>query len=111
MKHVIAGFALALAMVGLGCGNSNNVGLKPGINGCTSFTNAAAPATINFGGNFGNAYDQPCLAVSVNQQVTFSGAFSSHPLRPGLAPSQAGGPDAGTLPNPIPSTSSGNTLQ
>ncbi|HKD42908.1 MAG TPA: plastocyanin/azurin family copper-binding protein [Myxococcaceae bacterium] len=114
MKHVISGFALAVALVGLGCGSSNNVGLKPGINGCTSFTDATAPGAsrvINFGGNFGNVYDQPCLAVSATQQVTFSGAFSSHPLRPGLAPSQAGGPDAGTIPNPIPSTSSGNTLQ
>ena len=111
MKHVIAGFALALAMVGLGCGSSNNVGLKPGINGCTSFTNATAPATINFGGNLGNVYDQPCIAISANQQVTFSGSFSAHPLRPGLAPSQSGGPDAGSPNNPILSTSTGTSAR
>ena len=111
MKHVIAGFALALAMVGLGCGSSNNVGLKPGINGCTSFTNATAQATINFGGNLGNVYDQPCIAISANQQVTFSGSFSAHPLRPGLAPSQSGGPDAGSPNNPIQGISSGTSAQ
>src|SRR5215475_10106744 len=111
MKHVISGFALAVALVGLGCGSSNNVGLKPGINGCTSFNSVTAPATINFGGNFGNVYDQPCIAVSANQQVTFSGPFSAHPLRPGLAPSQSGGPDAGSPNNPIQSISSGNSAQ
>src|SRR6516164_6734984 len=110
MKHVIAGFALALAMVGLGCGSSNNVGLKPGINGCTSFTNATAPATINFGGNLGNVYDQPCIAISANQMVTFNGSFDAHPLRPGLAPSQSGGPDAGSPNNPIQATSSGTSV-
>ena len=111
MKHVIAGFALALAMVGLGCGSSNNVGLKPGINGCTSFTNATAPATINFGGNLGNVYDQPCIAISANQMVTFNGSFDAHPLRPGLAPSQSGGPDAGSPNNPIQGISSGTSAQ
>ena len=111
MKHVISGFALAVALVGLGCGSSNNVGLKPGINGCTSFNSVTAPATINFGGNFGNAYDRPCIAISANDRVTFSGSFSIHPLRPGLAPSQSGGPDAGSPNNPILSTSNGTSAQ
>jgi plastocyanin len=107
---------LALAMIGMvalwtACGSSGGTNLLPGINGCTSFTDATAPGasrTINFGGNFGNTYDQKCLAVAVNQQVTWTGSFSLHPLRPGLAPSQSGGPDAGSPNNPILATTSGN---
>ncbi len=106
---------LALAMIGMialcaACGSSGGSPLLPGINGCTSFTDAQSTSrTINFGGNLGNTYDQKCLLVAANQTVTWTGSFSSHPLRPGLAPSQSGGPDAGSPNNPIPSTTSGNS--
>ncbi len=108
---------LALAMIGMialcaACGSSGGSPLLPGINGCTSFTDATAQSTsrtINFGGNLGNVYDQKCLLVAAGQQVTWTGSFSVHPLRPGLAPSQSGGPDAGSPNSPIQSTTSGNS--
>ncbi len=81
-----------VALSGVECGsNSGGSSLLPGINGCTTFTNAtmtSASRTITFGGSFGNAYDQKCLAVAAGQSVTWNGSFSAHPLQPGLAPSQ-----------------------
>ncbi len=115
MKQLLLGLALAMVMaVWLGCGSNGSTSLQPGINGCTSFTDATAPGAsraINFGGSLGNVYDQKCLAISANQQVMFNGAFSSHPLRAGLAPSQSGGPDAGSPNTPIQSTSNGTSAQ
>ncbi len=116
MKQLLLGLTLTVVVaVGLACsGGGGGIGLQPGINGCTSFTDATAASasrTINFGGSRGNTYDQKCLAIAVGQQVTWTGSFADHPLRPGLAPSQAGGPDAGSPNNPIQSTSSGSSSQ
>jgi plastocyanin len=47
------------------------------------------------------AYSTPCIRVSAGTAVSWSGNFSAHPL---VAFSSLG-----TLPNPIPSTSSGTT--
>src|SRR5262249_55028965 len=114
MKHLSFGLASSVVISLLvACGSSNNsVGLQPGINGCTAFTDATAPGasrTIRFGDSLGNAYDQnqKCLAISAGQSVTFSGSFMAHPLRPGLAPSQRGGPDAGSPNNPISNQDNG----
>jgi plastocyanin len=112
MKQLISGFTIAFALAVLsGCGGgSSSTGPQPGTNGCTSFTDATAAGAsrvINFGGNLGNTYDQKCLAIAVNQQVTFSGSFTTHPLSPGLAPSRPGGTDSQN--NPIRSTSSGSS--
>jgi plastocyanin len=97
----------------VGCGSSGGSSLLPGINGCTSssFTSAsdAGTATINFGGGLGNNYNPKCLAVAHGRPVTWMGDFGVHPLRQGLAPSQQGGPDAGSPNSPIQSTSSGST--
>jgi plastocyanin len=114
VKQLVSGLTIALALVvssGCGGGSSGSTGLQPGTNGCTSFTDATAPGAsrvINFGGNLGNAYDPKCLAIAANQQVTFNGSFTTHPLRPGLAPSQSGG-TPGSPNNPIQSTSSGSS--
>ena len=100
------------AAIGCGSSNSGTVGLQAGINGCTSFPDMTGPGsmrTVNFGGNLGNTYAPPCMGIAVNQSVTFSGAFNLHPLMPGLAPSQQGGPDAGSPNNPIQATNSGNS--
>jgi plastocyanin len=114
MRQLRVGYSIiVVALLGVGCGSSGGGNLLPGINGCTSFTNATmagASRLITFGGSLGNAYDQKCLAVAAGQSVTWSGTFSAHPLQPGLAPSQQGGPDAGSPNNPIQMTNSGNTL-
>ncbi len=111
MRLIILGCSIIVgALTGIGCGSSS---LLPGINGCTTFTNAtmtSASRTINFGGSLGNAYDQKCLAVAAGQSVIWSGDFSAHPLQPGLAPSQQAGADAGSPNNPIQSTNSGNSV-
>jgi plastocyanin len=114
MKHLSLGLASSVVIsLFVACGSSNNgVGLQPGINGCTAFTDATAfgaSRTIRFGDSLGNAYDQKCLAISAGQSVTFSGSFQAHPLRPGLAPSQRGGPDAGSPNNPISNQDNGST--
>src|SRR5713101_4360284 len=114
MKQLLLGLALTVVVaVWVACGSSSGgIGLQPGINGCTSFTDATAQSasrTINFGGSRGNVYDPKCLAIAATQQVTLTGSFADHPLRPGLAPSQAGGPDAGSPNNPIQSTTSGSS--
>ena len=116
MKQLVSGFTIAVALVvssGCGGGSSGGSGLQPGTNGCTTFTDATAPSAsrvINFGGSLNNAYDPKCLAIATNQQVTFSGSFTIHPLRPGLAPSQSGG-TPGSSNNPIQSISSGSSAQ
>lgn len=116
MKQLVSGLTVGVALVvlsGCGGGSSGTTGPQPGTNGCTNFTDATAPGAsrvINFGGNLGNVYDQKCLAIAANQQVTFNGSFTLHPLRPGLAPSQSGG-TPGSPNNPIQSTSSGSSAQ
>ncbi len=115
MRQLTLGCSIiVVALTGVGCGSSGGgSSVLPGINGCTTFTNATATSasrTINFGGSFGNAYDQKCLAVAPGQSVTWSGSFSAHPLQPGLAPSQQGGADAGSPNNPIQGTNSGGSV-
>jgi len=58
--------------------------------------------TINFGGTVGLAYDPPCIKIKTGTPVTFTGAFTSHPL--------AGG-NAGTVDaaSPIQKTLTGST--
>ena len=99
----------------IGCGSSSpgTIGLQPGINGCTNFPDMSGPGemrNINFGGNLGNIYAPPCMGIGIGQSVRFIGSFDAHPLRPGLAPSQQGGPDAGSPNNPIQATSSGTSV-
>ncbi len=111
MKQLLLGLAITVVLaIWIGCGSSGNTNVQPGINGCTSFTDASATSasrTINFGASLGNSYAPKCLAIAAGQSVTLNGSFSAHPLRPGLAPSQAGGGDPGSPNNPIQSTNSG----
>src|SRR5262249_12973329 len=99
MKRAVGQLSIIIGMfAALGCGSSNSgsIGLQAGINGCTSFPDMSGPSSmrmVNFGGNLGNAYAPQCMGIAVGQQVTFNGAFNAHPLVPGLAPSQQGGPD------------------
>src|SRR5262249_18955759 len=111
-RPVLALLSIIAMFAAIGCGSSSSgtIGLQPGINGCTNFPDMSGPGvmrTVSFGGN--NTYVPQCVGIAVNQLVTFNGSFSDHPLRPGLAPSQQGGPDAGSPNNPIQPTSSGNT--
>ena len=64
-------------------------------------------------GNTGNrtvtftnfTYTPACITIAVGQTVTFSGTFTSHPLRPGVgANATAGSPN-----NPIVATATGAT--
>lgn len=50
------------------------------------------------------AYQPPCVAIEAGQTVTWSGNFSSHPLKGGLH--KGGPPQPG---NPIPTVLSGST--
>jgi plastocyanin len=112
-QFLLGGSLIVLTLTGVGCGSSSGSSAQPGINGCTTFTNAtaaSAPRTINFGGTVGNAYDQKCLAVAPGQSVMWIGSFSAHPLQPGLAPSQQGGADAGSPNNPIQTTNTGTSV-
>lgn len=81
------------------------------LNGCNTAdfidrTATAAIRTVAFGGTTGFAYSPKCITVAAGQQVTFSGMFASHPLRPGVgATTTAGSPN-----NPIMATSTGTTV-
>jgi plastocyanin len=112
MTRAVLALSIVVAMFAVGCGSnsSGGIGLQPGINGCTNFpdmSGAITMRTVNFGGNLGNVYAPNCMGIAVGQTVTFSGSFNAHPLMPGLAPSQQGGPDAGSPNSPIQATSTG----
>ncbi len=78
-------------------------------NGCTDgmFVDQSASAvrTITFpNGNL--TYSPKCLLINAAQMVTFSGAFASHPLRPGVGSTAT----AGSPNNPITATNTGLTM-
>jgi len=58
--------------------------------------------TIEFGGSLGTRFSPNCLIVHTGTIVTFSGAFSEHPLRPS---------ERATGPSPIIATSQGTVQQ
>ena len=70
MKHLSLGLASSLVIsLFVACGSNNGVGLQPGINGCTTFSDATAPGAerfIRFGDSVGNAYSPKCLAISAD---------------------------------------------
>ena len=84
------------------------------VNGCTADmyvdrSAAGAARTVGFGGESGSTgftFAPKCIAVAVGQDVTFSGAFATHPLNPGVP----GNTSAGSAGNPIPNTISGTTV-
>ena len=115
MTRSLLPLSIIAMFAAIGCGSSSpgTIGLQPGINGCTNFPDMSGPGemrNINFGGNLGNIYAPPCMGIGIGQSVRFIGSFDAHPLRPGLAPSQQGGPDAGSPNNPIQATSSGTSV-
>lgn len=68
----------------------------------------AAARTVTFGsGPSPFSYSPNCLRVAAGQTVTFQGAFSVHPLSPGVQ----GSPSAGPAGNPIPATNSGSQVE
>ena len=71
------------------------------VNGCTTFTDFTADGgTITFPNGASPAqYSPNCVQIKVHQSVTWTGAFTSHPLIP----------KGGDAPSPITSTSSGTT--
>ena len=113
MTRSVLPLSIIIAMfAAIGCGSSSpgTISLQPGINGCTNFPDMSGPGamrTVSFGGNLGNIYAPPCMGIAVGQSVAFTGSFSAHPLMPGLAPSQQGGPDAGSPNTPIQATNNG----
>lgn len=79
------------------------------INDCTEAaaldrTELADQREVNFPGF---AYAPKCMKIKVGQTVTWSGDLAFHPLRAGTIVNNVRTPQAG---NPIPSTSSGNTV-
>ncbi len=71
------------------------------VNGCVSFTDFTADGgTITFPSTaLPSQYSPNCVAIKVNQSVTWTGSFTSHPL----------GPKGGDTPTPITATSTGTT--
>ena len=84
------------------------------LNGCTAETfvdrtAADAERVVGFGGERGSggfAFAPKCLTIAAGQQVTFVGAFATHPLAAGVPGDTRGGSPG----NPIPLTSSGTTV-
>jgi plastocyanin len=79
-------------------------------NACTpdKYTDlSTGSAVIAFGGASGLKYVPPCITIAKGQKVTFNGAFSSHPLAPGIQ----GNTGAGTAGSPIKSTTTGTTAE
>jgi plastocyanin len=69
---------------------------------------AGAMRVVTFGvGATPFAYTPNCLRIAVGQTVTFRGAFSVHPLSPGVH----GRPSANPASNPIPATTSGDQIE
>ncbi len=84
------------------------------LNGCTvegfvDRTAVDAERIVGFGGERGSggfSFAPKCMTIAVGQQVTFEGAFSTHPLTPGVPGDTRGGSSG----NPIRLTSSGTTV-
>ncbi len=84
------------------------------VNGCTADmyadrTSPSADRTVGFGGDHGSTgftFAPKCIAITAGQDVTFSGAFATHPLSAGLA----GGSPGGSPGNPIPGTATGTSV-
>lgn len=69
---------------------------------------AAATRTVTFGaGATPFSYSPNCIRIAVGQSVAFTGAFSVHPLSPGVH----GNPSAAPPGNPIPLTTSGDRAE
>lgn len=69
---------------------------------------AMAVRTVTFGvGATPFSYTPPCLRVAAGQTVAFTGAFSVHPLAPGVY----GNPAASPADNPIRATTSGDRAE
>jgi plastocyanin len=97
------------ALLPAGCGSSSSgPGGTPPLNGCSDatftandHTAAGDPRAISFpAGQAPAQYSPSCMTIKVGQTVTWSGAFSLHPLEP------AGG-DAST---PIALSASGTSV-
>lgn len=78
-------------------------------NGCdtASFVDRTAAGgirTVTFGAG-GFTYSPKCILIAAGQMVTFSGTFSSHPLRPGVGINAT----AGSPNNPIVATAVGTS--
>lgn len=85
--------------------------VPPTFNGCAEanyvdMTAAGAARAITFGGGVGFAYSPKCMLIAAGQSVSWTGTFSSHPLRPGVG----GNATAGSPNNPITATDTGTTV-
>jgi plastocyanin len=84
------------------------------VNGCTmgmyTDQSGSGTPTVDFPGTITGEYHYVpnCTHISPGQTVTFNGAFGSHPLNPGVAPSVTGS-DPSSTPNPIILTNTGTT--
>ena len=93
-------------------GGDGGVGVS--LNGCApelfvDRTAAGADRTVGFGGEHGSggfSFSPKCLTIAAGQDVTWVGAFSTHPLTRGVPGNTSGG-DAG---NPIPTTMTGTSV-
>jgi plastocyanin len=110
-----------LATVAAGCGGPSgtaDAGVADAavFNGCTEgqFVDrsaAGADRAVAFGGENGSpvfGYSPACITIAAGQSVTFRGAFSGHPLRPGANPSM---PTAGSPGSPITNVDTGMSAE
>ena len=123
MKPALRLLAASLPLC-IGCGDftpvetlrvsGGDAGAGATLNGCTPelFVDRSADGderTIGFGGERGSggfSYAPKCMTVGAGQDVTWVGAFATHPLTRGV-PGDVNGGAAG---NPIPTTMSGTTM-
>lgn len=90
-----------ILIVGCGGDDNNAPADAPGssqVNGCTAasamdLTASTATRTISFSGT---SYTPKCAKIKAGQNVTFSGAFSTHPLRAGTVVGTTRTPQTGS---------------
>jgi plastocyanin len=101
-----------ISLAALGCsGNSTrpppDTAGDPVINGCRTYVDRSQPNDDRTVAFFNYAYQPNCIFISAGQSVRFTGDFSMHPFRPGVAMSRASMDPAGTMPNPMTATDTG----
>lgn len=77
--------------------------------GCTAFVDRTADGADRTVGFTNFRYDPACMLVAAGQRVTFSGEFSVHQFRPGVAPSRAASDPPAPPGNPMTARDEGTT--
>ena len=77
--------------------------------GCTAFVDRTADGADRTVGFTNFRYDPACMLVAAGQRVTFSGDFSVHQFRPGVAPSRVASDPPAPAGNPMTARDEGTS--